>query len=240
MKTQRLDKTIASGLNITRSDAVKQIRNGYISVNGEQIKKPEAHVDPEADIILAGGKSIKYEQFIYIMMNKPAGVLSASTDDRDETVIDLLPEELKRRGLFPAGRLDKDTVGLLLITDDGVLAHNILSPKKHVTKVYFARVEGAVDQSDKEGFLKGVVLEDGYECMPAELDIIKSGEFSEITLKIKEGKYHQVKRMFEVRGKTVIYLRRIKMGGLSLDESLEEGECRKLSDDELKLLFLPQ
>jgi 16S rRNA pseudouridine516 synthase len=172
------------------------------------------------------------------MMNKPAGVISATVDNKLKTAIDLLPEEFSHFSMFPAGRLDIDTEGLLLLTNDGQLAHNLLSPKKHVSKRYYALIDGITTAEDIRLFKEGVTLDDGYKTMPAELKIIKAGLRSEIEIVLHEGKFHQVKRMFEAADKKVVYLKRIQMGGLKLDETLKPGECRELAPEELELLKL--
>lgn len=183
------------------------------------------------------GEKIEYKEYIYLMMNKPAGVISATEDVREKTVIDLLEMEDAVYEPFPVGRLDKDTVGLLLLTNDGGLAHQLLSPKKHVPKTYYALVDGTVTEEDKKAFSAGIMLDDGYVTKPAQLNILRCGEIrSEIELTITEGKFHQVKRMFEAVGKTVVYLKRLSMGPIKLDEDLAEGEYRELTDEEIDLL----
>lgn len=236
--TQRLDKVLSNLGYGTRREIRQLIKDGAVKVRGVIANDSGLHIDPSSESIEVSGKVIVYKEFIYIMMNKPSGVISATTDNKLKTVIDILPEKLKSFDLFPAGRLDIDTEGLLLLTNDGQLAHNMLSPRKHVPKRYYALVEGCVCEEDVERFKEGVVLDDGYETMPAELEIIRSGRQSEIELVIHEGKFHQVKRMFEAVEKKVTYLKRIKMGGLSLDEALNLGDCRELSPDEVKLLTL--
>lgn len=231
----RLDKYLADMGIGTRTEVKKLIRQGKIAVDGAVIKSPEAKIDTEKNLVTLGGKPVSYETFEYYMLNKPAGVVSATTDAKDKTVIDLI-ETRKRKDLFPVGRLDKDTEGLLLITNDGELAHRLLAPKKHVDKVYYAKVEGVVTEEDQKAFAEGVSLGGGEMARPAELEIIVSDEISEIRLTIQEGKFHQVKRMFESVGKKVIYLKRLSMGTLVLDETLALGEYRKLTEEELKAL----
>ena len=169
------------------------------------------------------GEVVEYKEFIYLMINKPAGVVSATEDTRDKTVIDLLDDDVRHFEPYPVGRLDKDTVGLLLLTNDGALTHRLLSPNKDVPKVYFAKVEGIVNETDVEAFNNGVTLDDGYHTKPGILQILKSGTISEIELTITEGKFHQVKRMFEAVGKKVVYLKRLSMGAFKLDNALAEG-----------------
>ena len=233
----RLDKYLSDMGVGTRSELKKDIRKGGAVVDGEVIKDPGHSVDASSRVVFKGSV-IEYEEFVYYMMNKPAGIISASEDDREETVIDLIPEP-KRRDLFPVGRLDRDTEGLLLITNDGALSHRLLSPKHHVDKVYYAEVSGILNESDVELFGQGLVLSDGLECMPADLKIlsVSDDEYSsaaEIT--IREGKFHQVKRMFSSVGAEVTYLKRLSMGPLSLDPDLEPGEIRRLTADELEAL----
>lgn len=221
----------------SRKEVKKLLKDGAVQVNEKVVKDPGYHVDTEKDSITVHGEEAQYREFIYLMMNKPPGVISATEDDRDETVIDLLELDDSIFEPFPVGRLDKDTEGLLLITNDGQLAHRLLSPKKHVPKTYFAVIEGEVTEEDILAFKEGVVLDDGYETKPAKLNILKSGIRSDIELTITEGKFHQVKRMFQSVGKRVVYLQRLTMGPLSLDESLELGEYRELTEEELEALM---
>ena len=225
----RLDKYLADMQVGTRSEVKQMIRKGLVTVDGLIVKKPEEKVDCEKQVV------VSYHQYEYYMLNKPAGVVSATEDPRDKTVIDLI-EDRRRKDLFPAGRLDKDTEGLLLITNDGALAHDLLSPKKHVDKKYYAKIEGTVTEEDVELFGKGVDIGEKRVTLPAVLTILSSGEESEITLTIREGKFHQVKRMFEAVGKKVTYLKRLSMGSLVLDEKLLPGEYRKLTEQELTQL----
>ncbi len=232
----RLDKFLAE-MNVgSRSDVKQLIRKGQVSVNGGLVKKPEWKVDPQKDQVECAGQRIEYAAFEYYMLHKPAGVVSATEDKKDKTVLDLIDSK-RRKDLFPVGRLDKDTEGLLLITNDGKLAHELLSPKKHVDKIYFARIRGQVTQKDVESFKEGVNIGSLTEpeiTMPASLHILSAGEESEIRLRIQEGKFHQVKRMFQAVDKEVIYLRRETMGSLHLDPKLSRGEYRSLTDEEIK------
>ncbi|CDF59469.1 pseudouridine synthase [Thermobrachium celere] len=237
MAKERLDKVLANMGYGTRKEVKALCKKGLVLVNGDIVKDSSVHVDPENDTIEVDGEVLKYKKYIYVMLNKPQGVISATEDDFDETVVDILPDEFKIFKPSPVGRLDKDTEGLLILTNDGELNHLLLSPRRHVPKKYYAKVKGVVTQEDVEKFKEGVVLDDGYKTMPAELTILKSDEISEIELVIYEGKYHQVKRMFEAVGKKVVYLKRIEMGPLKLDDSLELGECRELTDDEVQLLY---
>jgi 16S rRNA pseudouridine516 synthase len=234
--TQRLDKILSNSGYGTRSEIKQMVRAGTIAVNGVTARDSGMHVDPENCVISVNGSVLNYKEFVYIMMNKPRGVISATFDNRLKTVVDILPDQYKRLNLFPAGRLDIDTEGLLLLTNDGRLAHELLSPAKHVPKRYYALIEGKVDERDKESFREGVTLDDGYRTLPADLHIIKSGSYSEAELLIYEGKFHQVKRMFEAVSKKVKYLRRIQMGELRLDDSLQPGQCRELTGDETEKL----
>ncbi len=232
----RLDKVLSNSGFGSRSEIRRLAKEGLIKVDGSTVYETSMHVDPENSNIEIRGTLLNYRRFIYVMMNKPAGVISATSDNKLRTAIDLLPEEFSCFDLFPAGRLDIDTEGMLLLTNDGQMAHDLLSPKKHVDKRYFAIIVGVVTDNDIKRFKEGVDLDDGYRTMPAELEIIKSGPRSEIELVLHEGKFHQVKRMFEAVGKKVNYLKRIQMGGLKLDNALEPGECRELSTDEVVLL----
>ncbi|SEM39539.1 ribosomal small subunit pseudouridine synthase A [Mesobacillus persicus] len=233
----RIDKMLSNIGHGSRKEVKKLLKDGAVQVNEKVVKDPGYHVDTEKDSITVHGEEAQYREFIYLMMNKPPGVISATEDDRDETVIDLLELDDSIFEPFPVGRLDKDTEGLLLITNDGQLAHRLLSPKKHVPKTYFAVIEGEVTEEDILAFKEGVVLDDGYETKPAKLNILKSGIRSDIELTITEGKFHQVKRMFQSVGKRVVYLQRLTMGPLSLDESLELGEYRELTEEELEALM---
>lgn len=232
----RLDKLLANLGYGSRKEVKQLLKSGSVKVNDVVVKDAKQHVDPSKEAVTLNGEVIEYKEFIYLMMNKPSGVLSATEDNRDETVIDLLEVEDQVYDPFPVGRLDKDTEGLLLITNDGQLAHRLLSPKKHVPKTYFAVIDQEVTESDIIAFQNGVTLDDGYVTKPGELKILKSGLHSDIELTITEGKFHQVKRMFEAVGKKVIYLKRISMGPLPLDETLELGEYRELTDEEIDLL----
>ncbi|MGM9977201.1 MAG: pseudouridine synthase [Clostridium sp.] len=234
---ERLDKVI-SNLGYGSRKEIKQLaRKGLIEVDGEIIKDSGYLVDPEKSIIKVNGEEIFYRKYIYLMMNKPAGVVSATFDNRDETVIDLLEIDHQAFEPFPVGRLDKDTVGLLFLTNDGELNHRLISPKWHVDKVYYTKIDKAVGENDIKAFKAGIKLDDGYVCKEGKLEILNSSEEgSEVLVTIQEGKFHQVKRMFQALGKEVIYLKRIKFGGISLDEDLEEGEYRELTEKELELL----
>ena len=222
-KKQRIDKILSNLGYGSRSELKKFCKNGLVKVNGKVINNPGVQVDVENDEIIFDGEKVTYKEFIYLMLNKPDGYISATFDKRDPIVLDLIDKEDLVFEPFPVGRLDKDTEGLLVLTNDGQLAHRVLSPKKHVPKTYYAKIEGIVTEEDIKAFAKGVTLDDGYETMPAELIILKSDEISEIELTIHEGKFHQVKRMFESVDKKVIYLKRLSMGKLKLDENLALG-----------------
>ena len=226
---ERIDKLLSSTGRWSRKEAKELVRQGRVLADGRAVLEPEEKLDPAARLTV-DGQAVDCSPFVYVMLHKPAGLLSATEDSRQPTVLDLLPPELKKRGLFPVGRLDKDTTGLLLLTDDGDLAHRLLSPRKHVDKVYLARVEGRVDRSDVEALRAGLVLGDGTVCLPAGLEPVGDGSSCLVTL--REGKYHQVKRMLAARGKPVAALHRLRMGPLTLDEGLKPGEWRFLTDRE--------
>ena len=232
----RLDKYLADMGTGTRQEVKKYIRKGLVRVNQETVRTPEMKICEEKDEVFLEGQRIAYASCEYYMLNKPAGVVSATEDKRETTVIDLIRDR-KRKDLFPVGRLDKDTEGLLLITNDGQLAHRLLSPKRHVDKTYYAKVSGCVTREDVLLFARGLDIgtdEREERTMPGELEILRSGSESEILLTIQEGKYHQVKRMFQAVGKEVVYLRRERMGALVLDKELKPGEYRPLTKKELE------
>ena len=232
---ERLDKVVASMGRWSRREVKGLVREGRVLVDGRPAASPEMKVDPERCRVTVDGEELGWQRYTYLMMNKPAGLLSATRDGRgDGTVLDLLPPELRRRDLFPVGRLDRDTVGLLLLTNDGPLAHCLLSPKNHVDKTYLVRVAGVVDESDREAFAAGMTLADGLRCLPAELVPGEEADTAFVTL--HEGKFHQIKRMFAARGKPVLSLQRIVMGGIPLDPRLGEGEYRHLTGEEVALL----
>ncbi|MBD8016506.1 pseudouridine synthase [Planococcus wigleyi] len=232
----RIDKFLSNMGFGSRKEVKVLLKTKAVEVNGEIVRDPKVHVDEHADQVLVGGDAVAYTEFIYLLMNKPQDVISATEDKYDQTVIDLLDEEEQHFEPFPVGRLDKDTEGFLLLTNDGKLAHELLSPKKHVDKTYYALIEGLVTEADKEAFKKGVALDDGYVTKPASLNILESGPLSKIELTITEGKFHQVKRMFESVGKRVVYLKRLSMGPLTLDPELGLGEYRHLTEEEVNSL----
>ncbi len=232
----RLDRYLAEMGAGSRQEVKKYIRKGKVKVNGDTVRNPEQKVDEFRDRICLDEKEIAYASFEYFMLNKPAGVVSATQDRREKTVLDLIQSK-KRKDLFPVGRLDKDTEGLLLITNDGMLAHRLLSPGKHVDKTYFVRVQGRVTEKEVELFGKRVNIgtsEKPEWTMPAELTVLESGEISEVRLTIQEGKYHQIKRMFQAVDMKVLYLKRERMGLLKLDLSLEPGQYRALTQEEIQ------
>lgn len=235
-KKMRVDKLLSNVGVASRAELKKYCKQGLISVNGKVINNPGVQVDSESDDIRFNGEKIVYREFVYIMLNKPDGYISATFDKYDPIVLDLIDQSYLVFEPFPVGRLDKDTEGLLVLTNDGQLAHRVLSPKKHVPKTYYAKIQGKVTEEDILAFEKGVILDDGYETMPSQLKILKSDDMSEIELTIHEGKFHQVKRMFESVGKEVVYLKRLSMGKLKLDESLKLGEYRELTEEEVKLI----
>lgn len=233
----RIDKMLSNSGMGSRKQIKQDARKGFIEVNGIIEKDSSKIIDTENDEIKYNGEVIKYTQFIYLMMNKPNGVVSATEDNYDKTVIDLLSEEDKFYQPFPVGRLDKDSEGLLLITNDGQLAHDLLSPKKHVDKTYYVEAEEEVTGEDVKAFEEGVVLkEDNYTTFPAKLQIVESGYPSICLVTIREGKFHQVKRMFNAVNNEVTYLKRLSMGELRLDETLKAGQYRHLTEDELRVL----
>ncbi|EKZ3808842.1 rRNA pseudouridine synthase [Listeria monocytogenes] len=229
----RLDKLLSHTGFGSRKEVKPLLKSGAVVVNGTIQKDSKTQVNPDKDQITVHGTPVVYQEFVYFMLHKPQNVVSATEDNVSETVIDLLAQEDTLTDPFPVGRLDKDTEGLLIITNDGTLAHNLLSPKKHIDKTYYAKIDGDVTAADVEAFAAGIELDDGYTCKPASLEIITPNE---INVTIQEGKFHQVKRMFAARGKTVSYLKRISMGNLQFDESLELGEYRPLTEAELAIL----
>lgn len=234
----RLDKYLAEAGLGSRKEVKQYIKKGQVTVNDQVEKKDKAQVDPLKDVVTFAGEVIKYQEFYYYLLNKPGGVVSATEDKKDRTVMDLFAEADYRKDLFPVGRLDKDTEGFLLITNDGQLAHELLSPKKHVEKEYLAQVKGVMNEQDQQTFVKGIQL-DGELTLPAELMIDETDEekqTSTVRIVLKEGKFHQVKRMVKACGKEVTYLKRIRMGGLILPDDLAKGDYRELSGEELEQL----
>lgn len=237
---ERLDKVLANLGYGSRKEVKLFIKKGNVEIDGEKATDSGMLIEPENCTVKIFGKVINYRKYIYLMMNKPAGVVSATFDNYDKTVIDLLSEEHKKFNPFPVGRLDKDTVGLLIITNDGEMNHKLISPKFHVDKTYYAVIDKMPDEGDIKKFREGITLNDGYKCMPAKLRIIVSNrDINEVEVTIHEGKFHQVKRMFESVDKSVLHLKRISFGSIKLDENIEEGSYRRLSEDEIEKLRNP-
>lgn len=233
MRMERLDRLLGSTGRWSRGEAKRLVREGRVLVDGKPAASADEKYDAEGVSITVDGEPVRTDRFVYIMLHKPAGILSATEDKSAATVLDLLPEAYRKRGLFPVGRLDKDAEGLLLLTDDGQLAHALLSPKKHVDKRYYVRVDGVLDDADRAAFEAGMTLGDALVCLPAGLEI-RSEHEAVVTL--REGKFHQLKRMLAARGKPVLYLKRLAMGALTLDGALLPGEWRELTEEEIKML----
>lgn len=229
---QRLDKILVSQGIGSRADAQRLIRRGRLTVDGEIRRDPAAKCDPDTAALALDGKPLVFRRHLYIMLNKPAGWLCVSRDPKQPTVLELLPEEWRRPGLFPAGRLDKDTVGFTLITDDGEFAHRMLSPRRHVEKTYHARLNGPLPDGLPAAFADGVRLEDGTVCLSAKCRLLAQGDQPLVEVVIAEGKYHQIKRMFAAFDRQVVWLKRVAIGALPLDDSLEEGQARLLNGEE--------
>lgn len=234
---ERIDKILSSQNLGSRKEVKALIKKGAVKINSRVCKSSDEKADPETDEISVWEQKLDFQRHMYIMMNKPQGVLSASNDKKAKTVIDLLPPDLKRKGLFPASRLDKDTEGLLIITDDGDFAHKMLSPKKKVYKLYMAELDGRITQETVKAFEQGIVFADGTQCLPAVLEKSDDNDYISF-VKICEGKFHQVKKMFLCCGLTVKYLKRLEIGGLSLDENLKPGMSRKLTSCEIDKIFM--
>ena len=236
MKKLRLDKYLADMQAGTRREVKQMARKGRGTGNGETVRRPEQKTDPEQDRVAVDGETVRYVAMEYWMLNKPQGVVSATEDRREKTVLSLLPDSA-RKDLFPVGRLDKDTEGLLLLTNDGALAHGLLSPKRHVDKIYRAVVSGKPGSREQELFRQGLDIGDEKKTLPAELEILDvRPDCSEVEITIREGRYHQIKRMFEAVGMKVLFLKRISMGPLTLDEALEPGQARPLTEEETAAL----
>ncbi|MBU3146393.1 pseudouridine synthase [Clostridium sp. CF012] len=234
---ERIDKILSNLGHGTRKEVKGLLKKGKVEIDGIIASDSAMKIDPDKAVIKVSGEEINYRKYIYLIMNKPSGVVSATVDNHDETVIDLLDHEYHSFNPFPIGRLDKDTVGLLLITNDGELNHKLIAPKNHVDKVYYAEINKFIDEKDIATFKKGVVIDDGYKCMPAVLEVLNANENgSEVMVTIQEGKFHQVKRMFESVDKKVVFLRRVSFGPLKLDENLQEGQYRELSEEEINSL----
>ncbi|MDE5983957.1 MAG: rRNA pseudouridine synthase [Eubacterium sp.] len=235
---ERIDKVISVALNVSRNDAKSLIRKRLVTVNGLVVTDIGKKVDEKCDELFCDGKRVSYNKFVYIMMNKPKGVISASEGGSEKTVVDILPEDMKRKNLFPAGRLDRDTTGFMLITDDGEFAHRILSPKNHIPKTYIATLDKPFDDEVIKAFENGIELKND-SCMPAKIKALDENNLvAQVT--IKQGMYHQIKRMFAKFGLTVVELERIKMGALELDRSLACGECRYIAQEEISLIKIAE
>ena len=230
----RIDKFLSNMGIASRSESSRAARQGQILVNGTAVRSADTHIDPEVDEVVFCGRTVSYRKYTYILMNKPDGVVSATEDGRDKTVLDLLPEKLQKLNLFPCGRLDKHTLGLVLLTDNGELSHRLLSPKRHVKKTYRFESKFEISDADKEYLEKGATLEDGYVTKPSEIELFEDRKSGKIIL--TEGKYHQIKRMLESVNNKITYLERISFGPLSLDVDLERGEWRYLTQEEIKKL----
>lgn len=234
MPLMRLDKLLGDLGIASRSELKQMIRQGRVTVDGRAVTAPETRVDSKGSSIALDGEPLRYRSFHYYMMDKPAGVLSATADSRQKTVLDLVSPEMRRMGLFPVGRLDKDTSGLLLLTNDGGFAHRVISPKAGIEKLYYAQVDGRLGETDRAAFRQGLVLGDGTQCLPAKLELLGEGE---CLVTVTEGKYHQVKRMLASRGAPVKRLRRLAVGGLRLEETLGPGGWRELEEADIAELF---
>ncbi len=237
MALVRLDKFLSNAGIGSRSQVRDYIKFRRVWVDGVPCIKADTKIDKEKNVVTFDKRVVSYDEFVYIILNKPKGVISATEDEKEKTVIDLLDEKYKKMKLFPVGRLDKDTVGLLILSNDGRFAHNTLSPKKHIEKSYYAHINGKITEEHIKEFEKGVVISGGYKCLPAKLSIEYSAEnFSKVNITIKEGKYHQIKRMFEAFGRKVVYLKRTSFDDIILDETLEEGEYRLANEEEMKVI----
>lgn len=234
MALQRLDKIIASTGKYSRREVKLYIKEGRVLVDGFPAKSAEDKVDPAVSTVEVDGEDIGYREFTYIMLHKPAGVLTATEDKRQKTVLDLLSDDLRRQDLSPVGRLDKDTEGLLLLTNDGELNHRLLAPRSHVDKVYYARLDAPLGEADVKAFEEGITLSDGTKCMSAGLELL--GDGTEVLITLREGKFHQVKRMTASRRASVLYLKRLSMGALRLDDALSCGEYRFLTAEEIRAI----
>ena len=232
----RLDKLISSQISdVSRSDVKRLCMKGLVTVNGKTAKRSDVKVDTD-DVVAVSGREVVYKKYVYIMLNKPQGVVCSTKDGESQTVLELLPPELMRDGLFPAGRLDKDTEGFVLLTDDGALAHKMLSPKSHVPKTYFVRLEKPCEESYGSVMKSGMEIDGGEKCLPAEFTASSDNEY-ECTLVLHEGKFHQVKRMFAALGNKVVYLKRIRIGNMPLDDSLPLGRCLEIMHKDVEKLL---
>lgn len=238
MKLERLDKFISNQVTTGRAEIKKKIYMGQVTVNGKVVTSPSAKINPESDIVALDGVEINFKEHIYLMMNKPAGVVTAVTDKNDKTVIDIVPEQFKRKGLFPVGRLDKDTEGLLIITNDGDFAHKVTSPNKNIYKTYHATIDSEITQDDIDAFERGIVFKDGTICKKAFLKPLKTHDEIVVEVKICEGMFHQVKKMLIVRGKKVLYLKRVAIGNLILSDDMHKKDVVELDKLEINNIFI--
>ncbi len=235
MEKMRLDRFFSSQEICSRKEIREALKKGLVKVNGVVIKQADFKVDPQADKIILGEREVGFTPYVYYMLHKPQGVVSATEDKKQKTVLDLVPPQLYRSDLFPAGRLDKDTTGFVLLTNDGDFAHRILAPKSHIEKTYYAGVEKPITNADMEAFAQGITLSNGEKCLPARLSLLSDQDGRIVCeVVICEGKYHQIKKMFEARNNKVCSLHRVKMGNLWLDAALKEGECRPITEEERK------
>lgn len=234
----RLDKLLAHTGYGTRKDVKELLKKKQVKVDGVIAKKGNAHINPDVQTVQVGQEIIQYEKYVYLLLHKPPNYVSATRDDRDKTVIDLVPSEYQHYDLAPVGRLDKDTEGLVFLTNDGLLNHRLTSPKHEVFKTYYAKIKGRVEPKHITTFQEGVILDDGYKTKRANLEIIKSDDISEITISISEGKFHQVKRMFRAINMEVTYLKRLSIGELKLDSSLSLGKTRRLNEEEMNYIMV--
>lgn len=233
---ERLDKLIANASTLSRKEVHRLIKSGAVSVDGIITKDRGFCIDPNTARVCVSGQELSLEKYTYLMLNKPQGIVSAARDDKEKTVVDLVPGQYKKKNLFPAGRLDKDTTGFILLTDNGDFAHRILSPKNHIKKTYHARLGSPLTDESAALIEQGITLGDGTQCMPAEVKILEGGETPLVEIIICEGKYHQIKRMFAAADNCVVSLKRVAMGNLLLDPSLKPGKCRPLTEDEIRLI----
>ena len=231
----RIDKFISEQTGVSRTDAKTLIKKGCIAVNGTAVRSADTKLDPDKDTVSVNGRQISYRKNLYIMLNKPDGIVCATRDGLSSTVLELLPESLRRKGLFPAGRLDKDTEGFVFITDDGALAHKMLSPKNHVEKEYIVTLEHPAEERYIDIFASGMTIDGDEQCLPARLTLTENAHI--VRLVLHEGKYHQVKRMMQAVGNKVTHLKRERIGGITLDPKLSSGECREITQDELSTLY---
>ncbi len=234
MELLRIDKMLSQTMLLSRSDAKKLLRSGSVAINGNVCKNADMKVDPSNDTVTVNGKKLVYEKYIYIMMHKPDGIVSASRDAKEKTVVDLVPSEIRRKGLFPAGRLDRDTTGFVLLTDDGDFAHRILAPGKHVPKTYHVTLSRSVTEEEAAELARGPILDD-EQLLPVKTELLQD-DIHLYSVVLMEGRYHQIKRMFAKQGNSVLALHRTKMGSLDLDATLQPGECRILSPEEVNMI----